>query len=67
MFMKYAWLTDIHLDMFGDQITKPIEAIAKSVAAKGAEGIILTGDITTAPNIVMALSILSFRGSSCRT
>ncbi len=42
---KLAWLTDIHLDFLSDA---QIAAFGAEVAATGADGVILTGDISVA-------------------
>lgn len=43
---KLAWLTDIHLDFLSDA---QIAAFGAEVARTGADGVILTGDISVAP------------------
>lgn len=54
---KYAWATDIHLDFLAN---RPQELItfAESLIKDGPTGIFLTGDISTAKNVVYHLSAL---------
>lgn len=51
---SYAWLTDIHLDTVANDAQRM--AFAESVKETGCTGVIITGDISTAPNIVLHLS-----------
>ena len=46
--MRYAWLTDIHLEFLGD---KEAVAFVKELAAQRFDGLFLTGDISTATQI----------------
>ena len=54
MTITYAWLTDIHLDCVVDDARRMV--FAESVRDTGCTGVIITGDISTAPNIVFHLS-----------
>ena len=53
---KFAWCTDIHLDTVKDEGT--FDKFAASVISSNPSGIFLTGDISTAKDIVFHLSVL---------
>lgn len=46
--MRLAWLTDIHLDHAGRDA---LDALARDVAARGVDGVVLTGDLSVAPDL----------------
>lgn len=54
--MKLAWATDIHLDFLNDEAR--VIQFAESVKALGADGLVLTGDISVADQLVLHLSML---------
>lgn len=53
--MRYAWLTDIHLEFLGD---KEVVAFVKELAAQRFDGLFLTGDISTATKIEHHLQLI---------
>lgn len=54
---KLAWLTDIHLDSTGDTDHGTVQ-LCQKIKQTGAEGVILTGDISTSVRIVHHLSVM---------
>jgi Icc protein len=52
---KYSWATDVHLDFVSDQ---QVVAFASSLIESEPEGVIITGDISTAETLVRHLSII---------
>lgn len=51
---RYAWLTDIHLDHLQDAQAK---AFIDHVASQNIDGILITGDIATAPRFIQYLAM----------
>ncbi len=51
---RYAWCTDIHLDHLSDQ---GVINFAKQMVVSNPDGIIVTGDISIAPKLVLHLSL----------
>jgi hypothetical protein len=54
--MKLAWLTDIHLNFLDHN---EVEGFIRTVAEMPCDGILLSGDIGEAPNLVSLLNKLS--------
>ena len=54
---SYAWGTDVHLDHLNDDRRKIVE-FAESLVAQGPTGILLTGDISVANQLVLHLSAI---------
>ena len=54
--MRLAWLTDIHLDFV---TPAEVAALAQAIDARGADGVIVTGDIATGPTVVAQLEALA--------
>ena len=52
---KFAWCTDVHLDFKDDN---GIVQFATSLVASNPDGVIISGDISTAQNIIYHLSII---------
>ena len=50
--MRLAWLTDIHLDFVS---SSQVEALARSIASRDVEGVVVTGDIATGSTLVAQL------------
>jgi Icc-related predicted phosphoesterase len=53
--MKFAWLTDIHLEFLYDQ---EVILFLENISEQNFSGIFLTGDISTAPGIVSQLKLI---------
>ncbi len=56
--MHLAWLTDIHLD-FVDELGR--DRLGDAIAATGADGAIVTGDIATGPGVCRLIAELAER------
>ena len=51
-----AWATDIHLDFVGPGA---VRALAERLAATGPDGVVLSGDLSSAPTLVEHLELLA--------
>ena len=54
---RYAWATDVHLDFLRGNQARLIQ-FAESLVKDGPEGILLTGDLSTAKDLVFHLSAI---------
>lgn len=54
---KYAWITDVHLDLFGEDNDKLIK-FGESIVKDNPTGIFITGDISVTRKVVFHLSAI---------
>lgn len=54
--MRLAWLTDLHLDFVS---AGEVDALAQAIAARGVDGVVVTGDIATGTTVVAQLEALA--------